>query len=138
MRARVIRRAVMGAAAAGALVVATAGAGLAHECTNLDKKPGAGAQIIFGPTGDVEYMTTGLQNRVNRGIVDLETGQGFSGLVGLDFVGDGAASASTCESSRSSPAAAGPNGEIPLHAQWTASMCHGVINMEAAQACLGG
>ena len=127
---RAVRRTVMGAVAAAGLVVATAGAGLAHECTNLDKKPGAGAQIIFGPTGDVEYMTTGLQNRVNRGIVDLETGQGFSGLVGLDFDGDGAADAFTW--------IVGPNGEIPLQAQWNGSMCHGVINMEAAQACLGG
>jgi len=127
---RTKRRLVVGALAAAATVVLTAGPGLAHECTNLDKKPGAGVQITFGPTGDVEFMTTGLQNRVSRGIVNLDTGEGFSGLIGLDFDGDGAADASTW--------IVGPNGEIPLQAQWNGSMCHGVINMGTAEACLAG
>jgi hypothetical protein len=121
---------MMGAVAAAGLIVMTAGAGLAHECTNLDKKPGAGAQIVFGPTGEVEYMTTGLQNRVNRGMVDLDTGAGFSGLVGLDFDGDGAADATTW--------IVGPDGEIPEQAQWNGSMCHGVVNMSVVEACLAG
>lgn len=130
MRARVIRRAVMGAAAAGALVVATAGAGLAHECTNLDKKPGAGAQLVFGPTGDVVYISKGLQNRVDRGIVDFETGEGFSGLIGFDDDGDGVADGFTW--------IVGPNGEIPQQAQWNGSMCHGVINFAVVEDCLAG
>ena len=68
---RAVRRALLGSAAAAALVVATAGAGLAHECTNLDKQAGAGAQLVFGPTGDVEYISKGLQNRIDPQLAGL-------------------------------------------------------------------
>ena len=125
----IIRRLTVGAVAAAATLVLTAGPGLAHECTNLNKNPGAGAQIVFGPNG-VEYMSTGLQNRVDRGLVDLESGEGFSGLIGFDDDGDGVADGFTW--------IVGPNGEIPLQAQWNGSMCHGVINMEVVEACLAG
>ena len=127
---RIIRRLTVGAVAAAATVVLTAGPGLAHECTNLDKNPGAGAQLVFGPTGDVVYMSMGLQNRVDRGIVDFETGEGFSGLIGFDEDGDGVADGFTW--------IVGPDGEIPLQAQWNGSMCHGVINFEVVEACLAG
>ena len=127
---RAVRRALLGTAAAAAMVVATAGAGLAHECTNLDKQPGAGAQLVFGPTGDVEYISKGLQNRIARGLVDFETGAGFSGLIGFDDDGDGVADGFTW--------IVGPGGEIPEQAQWNGSTCHGVVNFEVAQACLSG
>ena len=127
---RAVRRAVLGTAAAAALVVATAGAGLAHECTNLDKQPGAGAQLVFGPTDEVEYISKGLQSRIDRGLVDFETGAGFSGLIGFDDDGDGVADGFTW--------IFGPGGEIPEQAQWNGSTCHGVVNFEVAQACLSG
>ena len=127
---RIIRRLTVGAVAAAATVVLTAGPGLAHECTNLDKNPGAGAQLVFGPTGDVVYISKGLQNRVDQGIVDFETGEGFSGLIGFDEDGDGVADAFTW--------IVGKDGEIPQQAQWNGSMCHGVINMSVVEACLAG
>ena len=127
---RVLRRTLMGAVATAGLIVVTAGAGLAHECTNLDKNPAAGTQLVFGPTGEVEYISTGLQNRVNRGIVDFETGEGFSGLIGFDEDGDGVADGFTW--------IVGPAGEIPQQAQWNGSVCHGVVNMAVVESCLAG
>jgi len=125
---RTIHRLLLGSLAAASAVVLSAGPGLAHECTNLDKKAGAGAQLVFGPTGDVVYISTGLQNRVDRGIVDFETGEGFSGLIGFDDDGDGVADGFTW--------LVGKDGELPLKAQWNGSTCHGVINFEVVEACL--
>ena len=66
----------------------------------------------------------GLQNRVNQGLVDLETGEGFSGLIAFDDNGDGVADGFTWIVT--------PDGEIPLQAQWRGSVCHDVINFETA------
>lgn len=117
-------RLALGAVAAIAGIVLSAGPGLAHECTNLDKNPGAGTQLVFGPNDTIEYISRGLQNRVDQGIVDFETGAGFSGLIGFDEDGDGTVDFFTW--------IVGPNGEIPQQAQWNGSVCHGVINLETA------
>lgn len=117
------RRTMTVLAGAAAFSMLAAGAATAHECTNLDKNAGAGAQVVFGPEGPV-YITNGLLNRFERGIVDPETGDGFSGLVGFDDDGDGVADGFTW--------IVGPNGEIPSRAQWNGSTCHGVINFETA------
>jgi hypothetical protein len=117
-------RIAMGALAAAATIVLTAGPGLAHECTNLDKVASAGAQIVFGPNDTIEYISTGLQSRIDRGIVDPETGEGFSGLIAFDEDGDGTADFFTY--------IVGPNDELPDQAQWSGSVCHGVINIETA------
>jgi hypothetical protein len=121
---RVTRRLTLGGIAAAAAIVLTAGPGLAHECTNLDKVAGAGAQLVFGPDDSIVYMSKGLENRINQGLVDFETGEGFSGLIAFDEDGDGTADFFTW--------IVGPNGEIPLQAQWSGSVCHGVINFETA------
>lgn len=118
------RRVAAGAVAALATIVLTAGPGLAHECTNLDKVAAAGAQLVFGPGDTIEYISAGLQSRIDRGIVDPETGEGFSGLIAFDEDGDGTADFFTW--------IVGPNGEIPAQAQWNGSVCHGVINLETA------
>ncbi len=59
----------------------------ADHCINLNKKPLAGAQIVFGPEGDpitgIVWMTNGLEKRAAKGLVDLVTGEGFNGLIGL-------------------------------------------------------
>jgi len=121
---RMSRRLALGGLAAATSIMLTAGAGVAHECTNLDKKPGAGAQLIFGPNDSIEYVSKGLQNRINQGLVDFETGEGFSGIIAFDDDGDGVADGFTWIVT--------PDGEIPLQAQWRGSVCHGVINFETA------
>jgi len=121
---RMTRRIALSGIAAAATIVLSAGASLAHECTNLDKKPGAGAQLVLGPDDSIVYMSKGLENRINQGLVDFETGEGFSGLIAFDEDGDGQADFFTW--------LVGPNGEIPLQAQWNGSVCHGVINFETA------
>lgn len=127
---RMSRRLALGGLAAATSIMLTAGAGMAHECTNLDKKAGAGAQIIFGPEG-ISYMSKGLQNRIDQGLVDLETGEGFHGIIGFDDDGDGVADGFTWIVT--------PDGEIPLQAQWRGSVCHGVINFETAMTtCAAG
>ena len=52
---------------------------------------------------------TGLRNRIAQGLVDPGTGEGYRGLVGLDFDGDGTADVFTYEVM--------PNGELPEEAQ---------------------
>lgn len=121
---RMSRRLALAGMAAATSIMLTAGAGMAHECTNLDKKAGAGAQLVFGPEGEgITYMSKGLQNRINQGLVDLETGEGFSGIIAFDEDGDGVADGFTWIVT--------PDGEIPLQAQWRGSTCHGVINFDA-------
>ena len=118
---RVLRRAVVTAVAASAAIALSAGPSLAHECINASKQPGAGVQIIFGPEG-AEWVSPGLQSRIDRGIVDLETGEGFHGLMGLDLDGDGAADVSIW--------LVGPEGEVPLQAQYNGPVCKGVTNID--------
>jgi hypothetical protein len=112
------------AIAAGALAsLLIAGSALGFECTNASKSdPAAGAQILFGPTGEIVWTTRGLANRVAQGIVDPDTGEGFHGQIAFDFDGDGAADASTY-------VGVGPDGEIPLEAQFRGPACRGLTNL---------
>lgn len=119
---RVMRRAAVGSLAATAAVVLMAGPALAHECVNASKKADAGAQIVFGVTGDVVYVSKGLQSRIDQGLVDLESGEGFHGLIGFDMDGDNVADLTTW--------IVGPNGEIPLKAQYNGPACKGVTNID--------
>jgi hypothetical protein len=86
----------------GAVVVATVsltGTAAAFHCTNLSKdaqNPGAGAQVVIDAnTDEIVSASNGVQKRVENGLIDPETGEGYHGLVGLDFDGDGEADAST-------------------------------------------
>jgi hypothetical protein len=118
----ITRTAVTAAAAAAALLVA-APAALAHQCTNASKPPQAGAQIVFNAaTGDISYVTPGLQKRIDSGQIDLDTGEGFHGIVGVDFDGDGRADFSTY--------IVGPESQIPLTAQFNGAECKGIVNVE--------
>jgi hypothetical protein len=96
---------------------------LADQCTNASKSnPAAGAQLVFGANDEVLYISKGLANRVARGTVDFETGEGFHGLIAFDLDGDGAADASTW-------IGVGPDGEIPLTAQLRGPACRGLTNL---------
>jgi hypothetical protein len=96
----------------------------AHECVNASKKNQAsGVQVVIDiNTGDVVWTTKGLANRIDQGLVDPVSGEGFHGLVGLDFNGDGAVDVATWM--------VGPNDEIPDPAQWNGATCRGVVNIE--------
>jgi hypothetical protein len=112
----------MGTAAATTAVVLTAGPGLAHECINASRNGTAGAQLVLGADDSVIYISKGLQSRVDRGLVDFETGEGFSGLVGFDIDGDGVGDLATW--------IVGPGGELPLTAQFNGDPCKGATNID--------
>jgi len=95
---------------------------LAHECVNASKSDQqAGAQVLFGPSGEILWATEGALRRIERGLVDPVTGDGFHGLVAFDFDGDGQADVSTWFG-------VGPDGEIPLRAQLNGPVCRGLTN----------
>lgn len=99
------------------------GPAAAHECYNASKKDQSrGVQIILGPGDSILWMSKGLENRIDRGLVDPETGEGFHGLIGIDFEGDGTVDFATW--------IVGPEDEIPLPAQHNGAACSGVVNVE--------
>ena len=106
---------------------------LAHECINASKSdPTAGAQLVIGASGEVLYISRGLATRVERGIIDFESGEGFHGLIAFDIDGDGAADLSTW-------IGVGPEGEIPLEAQFHGPACRGLTNIGIyLEQCLDG
>lgn len=115
------RRVALGAVAAAATIVLTAGPGLAHECINASRNGIAGAQLVLGSDDSILWISNGLQQRVDQGLVDMDTGEGFSGLVAFDIDGDGVGDLATW--------IVGPNGEIPLKAQFNGDPCKGVTNI---------
>ena len=125
---RMRRPLLVGSAAAAATLLGAAPA-LAHECVNASKKnQGAGVQVVFDETtGEIGWMSKGVESRIARGLVDLETGEGFHGLIGLDIDGDRVVDVATW--------IVGPNGEIPLQAQWNGPACKGVVHWDQFMQC---
>jgi hypothetical protein len=118
-----LRRSILVGAIALVLSILIAAPVFAHECINASKKnQAAGAQIVFGPDDQVLFITEGLQSRIEQGVVDFETGEGFHGLIAFDVDGDGVADASTW-------IGVGPEGEIPLEAQFRGPACRGLTNI---------
>lgn len=115
------------------LSVVLAGAALAHECVNastMRTNPGAGAQVVFDETTGEATMTKGLENRIARGIVDYETGEGFHGRLGFDFDGDGTVDAATWQVT--------PTGSIPQPAMDNGPACQGITDFETYYSeCVG-
>ena len=118
----IARRLTTASVAAVAALALTAGPALAHECVNASKKADAGAQILLGPDENIVWVSKGVQQRIDKGVIDPETGEGFSGLIGFDMNGDGTADLTTW--------IVGPDGEIPLKAQYNGPVCRGVTNIE--------
>jgi hypothetical protein len=127
-----MRRAIVVGATALAFTMGIPATAFAHECINASKKDQAsGAQIVFGPNDEVIYITEGLQTRFEQGLVDPDTGEGFHGLIAFDFDGDGVADASTW-------LGVGPEGEIPLEAQFRGPACRGLTNIGVyLEQCVG-
>ncbi|TWG91494.1 hypothetical protein L615_000800000040 [Nocardioides sp. J9] len=120
---------VVGATAG--LVLLSSGIASAHECVNASKKnQAAGVQIVFGVDDDIVWVSQGLQKRIDSGKVDLETGEGFHGLIGIDVDGDSVVDFATY--------IVGPGSEIPLHAQERGARCSGIVNVEDYFACSAG
>ena len=113
------RIALAGFAVTSSIVLGAAPA-LAHECINASKPAAAGVQLVIGPTG-IAWTTPGLAKRFANGLVDPNTGEGFHGLIGFDFNGDGVVDFSTY--------IVGPDDEIPLLAQFNGPACHGITNI---------
>jgi hypothetical protein len=117
-----MRRSVVAALGGVALSLLMVTSVLAFECTNLSKPPAAGTQVVFGPNDEIVWLSRGLERRIEQGIVDPVSGEGFHGLLGFDFDGDGAVDASTY-------IGVGPDGEIPLEAQFAGPACRGMSNL---------
>ena len=111
-----------------------ASSALATECVNASKDSDAGVHVVIDiQTGETVFVSAAVQQRIDRGLIDLETGAGFHGLLGFDFTGDGEADVTTWFG-------IGPDGaEIPETAQFNGPACRGVtnINLYFTQ-CLGG
>jgi hypothetical protein len=97
--ARQMRKLVAGVGVAVVATVGLTGTASAFHCTNVSRNannPGAGAQVVIDAnTDEIVDATKGVEKRVEQGLIDPATGEGYHGLVGLDFDGDGAADAST-------------------------------------------
>ncbi|HEX5994951.1 MAG TPA: hypothetical protein VFY84_07410 [Jiangellales bacterium] len=120
---KTVRRLVLGSIAATTGLLAAAGPAWAHECVNASKNQSAGVQIVIdGNTGEIVWLSNGLQERIEQGLVNPLTGEGFSGLIGFDLNGDGTADVSTF--------IVGSNMELPAQAQFNGPACHGITNVE--------
>jgi len=114
--------------------LAIASSALATDCVNASKSDqSAGAQVIVdGTNGEVVWTTTGLAHRLEQGLIGPD-GDGFHGVIGFDFDGDGIVDASTWYG-------VGPDGhEIPEGAQLNGPACRGLTNIGIYfTECLGG
>jgi hypothetical protein len=100
-----------------------AGPVMAGHCTNADKNAAAGVQAVMDAfTGEVVWISNGLQQRIDQGLVNPVTGEGFHGLLGFDLNGDAVADLTTFIVT--------PNFALPEQAQMRGAPCHGVISIE--------
>lgn len=125
---RVVRPVVLGVMASF-LLASTA---LASHCVNASKNQAAGTQAVIDfTTGEITW-STGVAMRIDQGLIDPATGEGFRGLLGFDLDGDGAVDMSTW-------IGVGPDGlAIPEQAQVNGPACRGITDAETYLAeCLG-
>jgi len=121
---KTIRRVSLGVVTLMAVAVLAAGPALAGHCTNADKNAAAGVQAVFDlNSGQIVFISNGLQHRIDQGLVDLQTGEGFSRLIGFDLDSDGVADLTTY--------IVGPTFAIPEQAQTNGAACHGIVSIEA-------
>jgi hypothetical protein len=102
------------------------GTAFADHCTNIQKdihNPANGVEVIInGTDGSIEWANAGVVNRIDQGLIDPATGEGFRGLVGLDLDGDGTVDVMTYM--------VGPDGDaLPDTAIDNGSPDHGIVNI---------
>lgn len=118
-------------AGATTAMVLTSSTAFGHECVNASRNGAAGAQLVLGANDEPIFISKGLQQRINQGLVDFDTGAGFHGLIGFDIDGDGVGDVATW--------IVGPNDELPTQAQWNGPTCKGVTNIDAwFEECFAG
>jgi len=121
---RTVRRVSLGAVALLAATLIAAGPVWAGDCMNANKNQAAGVQLVIDTnTDEIVWISDGLQHRIDQGLVNPATGEGFHGLLGLDFNGDGVADLTTF--------IVGPEFRLPEQAQLNGAACHGIISIEA-------
>jgi hypothetical protein len=121
-----LRKGIASVGIAMAAVVAMGGTALADHCTNIERDlhdPSKGVQVVLNANTDsLEWANPGVLNRVDHGLIDPATGEGFHGIVGLDFDGDGIADAVTY--------LVGPEGDaLPETAINNGSPDHGIVGI---------
>jgi hypothetical protein len=121
-------KAAAGAGVAVVAVVTMSGTAFADHCTNIQRDahdPSKGVQVVINATdGSIEWANAGVQNRIAHGHIDPATGEGFHGLMGLDFDGDNTVDAMTY--------LVGPNNSLPETAIQNGSPDHGIVDIGAA------
>ena len=128
-----MRRSTLVTVLAAALCLLVAAPALADHCTNASKSdPMNGAQVLIGADGSLLWVTEGLKNRFDRGLIG-EEGEGFHGIIAFDFDGDKVADASTW-------VGVGPEGEaIADPALLNGPACRGVTAIGVyLTECVGG
>ena len=128
-----MRRTLLVATVTIVLVGMLSGTAIASECINASKNQAAGAQLVLGPDFQTPiYISQGLQKRLEQGVIDAETfEEEFHGLVAFDTDGDGVADLSTW-------IGVGPDGEVPLAAEFAGPACQGLTNIGIyLEQCLG-
>ncbi len=116
-------------AGVGVATLATLGMGgtaFADHCTNIQRDlrdPSKGVQVVINDTdGSIESANAGVVNRVGQGLIDPASGEGFHGLVGIDFDGDGSVDVMTY--------IVGPEGDaLPHTAIDNGSPDHGIVDI---------
>jgi hypothetical protein len=119
-----MRRIILGAVAAVGLSLVLATSALATDCANASKNQAAGVLAVFDiTTGAAVWISDGLQQRLDHGVIDPLTGAGLHGLFGIDIDGDGVTDVSTW-------VGVGPDGtEIPDTAQENGPACRGLTSI---------
>jgi hypothetical protein len=121
---RTLRRAAIGTAAAAAAIILGAGPALADHCTNASKPAGSGIQVLLDAEFEnVLWLSDGVQQRIDAGIINPDDGTGFTGLLGVDLDGDLAADISIWVFDDN------PWGAIPEPALANGAECHGVMDV---------
>jgi hypothetical protein len=122
-----MHKSVVGVGVAVLATLAMAGTAYADHCTNAQRDahdPSKGVQVVIDTTdGSIESANAGVVNRVNQGLIDPATGEGFHGNVGLDLDGDGTVDVMTYM--------VGPEGDaLPDTAIANGSPDHGIVPIE--------
>ena len=90
-----MRRIIAASVSAVALSLVLATSALAMDCVNASKNQAAGVQAVLDSNFEPVWISDGLQQRIDQGVVDVETGEGLHGLIGFDLDDDGDVDAST-------------------------------------------